>query len=89
MGRHGPQVDCRVEALQAVARIAGFTEIWYVGALASIGIRSLSHLLPLPTWVLWLLCVFCWVGSYLLLERAFSSIEIPREKTMNPFAEEY
>ena len=71
------------------ARLLGFTEVWYVGALVSIGIRSLAQWLPLPTSVLWLFCVTLWVGAYLILERVFSTIEFPREKTMNRFAEEY
>jgi hypothetical protein len=73
----------------SVARLLGFTEVWYVGALISIGIRSLAHWLPLPTSFLWIVCVTSWVGAYLLLERIFRTIEFPREKTMNRFAEEY
>jgi len=38
---------------------------------------------------LWIFCVTSWAGAYLLLERIFSTIEFPREKTMNRFAEEY
>ena len=73
----------------SAARLLGFTEIWYVGALMSIGVRSLAHSIPLPTPILWFLCVTFWVGAYLILERIFSTIEFPREKTMNRFAEEY
>ena len=73
----------------SIARLAGFTEIWYAGAVASIYARSFSQWLPLPTWALWFVCSASWVGAYLLLERAFSFIELPREKTMNRFAEEY
>lgn len=73
----------------SAARLLGFTQVWYVGALISIGIRALAHWLPLPTSILWIFCVTSWVGAYLLLERAFSAIELPREKTMNRFAEEY
>jgi hypothetical protein len=73
----------------AVARLQGLTEVWYWGALTSIGIRSLAQVLPLPTSILWILCVTSWFGAYLLMERIFCSIEFPREKTMNRFAEEY
>jgi len=73
----------------SLARLLGYTEVWYVGALFSIGIRSLAQILPLPTTILWILCVTSWAGAYLLLERIFSKIEFPREKTMNRFAEEY
>jgi len=73
----------------AIARLLGFTEIWYVGALISIGIRSLAHWLPLPTVALWTLVVASWAGAYLLLEKVFCGIEFPDRKTMNRFAEEY
>jgi hypothetical protein len=73
----------------SLARLLGFTEVWFVGALLSIGIRSLAQTLPLPTTFLWILCVTSWAGAYLLLERIFFQIEFPREKTMNRFAEEY
>ena len=73
----------------AVARLLGFTEIWYVGALLSIGIRSFAHWLPLSTSLMWILCVTLWSGAYLLLEKVFCTIEFPREKTMNRFAEVY
>ena len=73
----------------AIARLQDLTEIWYLGALISIGIRSIAQLLPLPTAILWALCVTSWAAAYLLLERIFSWIEFPREKTMNRFAEEY
>jgi len=73
----------------SVARIYGFTEVWYLGALISMGIRSLAHSLPLPTLILWFFCVTFWAGAYLLLERVFCTIEFPREKTMNRFAEVY
>jgi hypothetical protein len=73
----------------SIARLLGFTEVWYVGALISIGIRSLAHWLPLPTTGLWFLCVTFWAGAYLILQRVFCTIEFPREKTMNRFAEEY
>jgi hypothetical protein len=66
-----------------------FTQVWYVGALVSIGVRAIAHWLPLPTAALWILCIMCWIGSYLVLERVFSMIEFPRKKTMNRFAEEY
>jgi hypothetical protein len=73
----------------SVARLLGFTEVWYLGALISMGIRSLAHALPLPTSILWIVCVTFWAGAYLLLERVFGTIEFPREKTMNRFAEVY
>lgn len=73
----------------SVVRLLGYTEIWYIGALASIGIRSVAHWLPLPTWILWLFCVTFWAATYLLLGRVFGMIEFPRERTMNRFAEEY
>ena len=73
----------------AVARLLGFIEVWYVGALISIGIRSFSHSLPFSTPILWFFCVTFWAGTYLLLGRVFKVIEFPPEKTMNRFAEEY
>ncbi len=73
----------------SVARLLGFTEVWYVGALTSMAIRSLAHSLPFPTPILWMLCVTFWFCAYLILGRVFSKIEFPREKTMNRFAEEY
>jgi len=73
----------------SVARLLGFTEIWYIGALISMGIRSLAHSQPLPTSILWFFCVTFWAGAYLILERVFCTIEFPREKTMNRFAEVY
>jgi hypothetical protein len=73
----------------SVARLLDFTEVWYLGALISMGIRSLAHSLPLPTSILWILCVTFWAGAYLILERVFCTIEFPREKTMNRFAEVY
>ena len=73
----------------SIARVLGFTEVWYLGALISMGIRSLAHSLPLPTSILWFFCVTFWAGAYLLLERVFCTIEFPREKTMNRFAEVY
>ena len=73
----------------SAARLLDFTQGWYVGALIFIGIRTLAHWLPLPTSILWIFCVTFWVGAYLLLERVFNTIEFPREKTMNRFAEEY
>lgn len=73
----------------SIARLLGFTEVWYIGALISMGTRSLARSLPVPTWSLWLVCVTLWSGAYLLLERVFCRIEFPREKTMNRFAEEY
>lgn len=73
----------------SVARLLGLTEVWYVGALISMGVRSLAHWLPLPTSVLWSICVTFGAGAYLLLERIFCMIEFPREKTMKRFAEEY
>lgn len=78
-----------VVVVVSVARLLGMTEVWYVGALLSIGMRSLAHWLPGPTWLLWIVCGTSWAGAYLLLERIFSSVEFPREKTMNRFAEEY
>jgi hypothetical protein len=48
-----------------------------------------TFMLVLPTTILWFLCVTFWAGAYLLLERVFCTIEFPREKTMNRFAEEY
>jgi hypothetical protein len=72
-----------------IARLLELTEVWYVGALISIGIRALAVWLPLPTSMLWIICVTFWVAAYLLLGRVFRSIEFPREKTMNRFAEEY
>jgi hypothetical protein len=73
----------------AIARLQGLTEVWYLGALISMGIRFVAQILPLPTAILWVFCVTSWAGAYLLLERIFCSIEFPREKTMNRFAEEY
>ena len=73
----------------SAARLLEFTEVWYVGALISICVHTLAHWLPLPTTALWFLCVAFWVGAYLLLGRVFNTIEFPREKTMNRFAEEY
>jgi hypothetical protein len=73
----------------SAARLLGLTQVWYVGVLLSAGFRSLSHSLPLPTTFLWILCVTFWVGAYLILQRVFCTIEFPREKTMNRFAEEY
>jgi hypothetical protein len=71
------------------ARLLGFTEVWYLGALLSMGMRSVAHALPFSTSASWLLCVTFWAGAYLIVERAFNAIELPREKTMNRFAEEY
>ncbi len=45
--------------------------------------------LPLPTTILWFFCVTFWAGAYLILEKVFCTIEFPREKTMNRFAEVY
>jgi hypothetical protein len=73
----------------SVARLFGFTEVWYIGALMSMGTRSLAHSLPLPTPILWIFCVTFSAGAYLILERVFCTIEIPREKTVNRFAEVY
>jgi hypothetical protein len=73
----------------SVARVLGFTEVWYIGALISMGTRSIAHALPLPTPILWFFCVTFWAGAYLLLERVFGTIEFPREKTMNRLAEVY
>ncbi|MCG6947499.1 MAG: hypothetical protein LJE93_01095 [Acidobacteria bacterium] len=73
----------------STARLLGWTEVWYLGALISIGCRTLAHSLPLSTPVLWFLCVTFWAGAYLILGRVFSSIEFPCEKTMGRFAEEY
>jgi hypothetical protein len=70
----------------SAARLLGYTQVWYVGVLLSVGLRSLSHLLPVPTVFLWVFCVTFWAGAYLLLERVFYTIEMPREKTMNRFA---
>jgi hypothetical protein len=70
-------------------QVLGLTEVWCVGALISIGIRFLSHALPFSTPILWILCVTFWAGAYLILERVFCTIEFPREKTMNRFAEVY
>jgi hypothetical protein len=39
--------------------------------------------------VLWVFCVTFWAGAYLIVERGFYTIEFPKEKTMNRFAEEY
>jgi hypothetical protein len=80
-----------VVAIVAVsaARLLGLTQVWYVGVLLSVGFRSLSHSLPLPMVVLWFFCVTFWAGAYLILERVFYTIEFPKEKTMNRFAEEY
>ena len=80
-----------VAAIVAVsaARLLGFTQVWYVGVLLSAGFRSLSHSLPLPTVWLWIFSVTFWVGAYLVLERVFYTIEFPREKTMNRFAEDF
>ena len=73
----------------SIARLLDFTEVWYLGALISMGIHSLAHSLPLPTSILWFFCVTFWAGAYLILERIFGTIEIPRERTMNRFAEVY
>ena len=73
----------------SAARLFNLTEVWYIGVLLSVGFRSLSHSLPLPTAWLWIFCVTFWAGAYLLLERVFTTIEFPREKIMNRFAEEY
>jgi len=73
----------------SAARLLDFTQVWYVGALISIGVHTLAHWLPLPTSALWVLCVTFWVGAYLFLGRVFNTIEFPREKAMNRFAEEY
>ena len=70
----------------AAARLLGLTEVWYVGVMLSVGIRSLSHAMPLPTTFLWILCVTFSAGAYLVLERVFYTIELPSEKTMNRFA---
>jgi len=70
----------------SAARLLGYTQVWYVGVLLSIGLRSFSHLLPIPTVFLWSVCVTFWAGAYLLLERVFYTIELPGEKTMNRFA---
>jgi hypothetical protein len=70
----------------SAARLFGYTQVWYVGVLLSVGLRALSHALPLPTTILWFFCVTFWAGAYLLLERVFYTIELPREKTMNRFA---
>ena len=45
--------------------------------------------LPLPTTILWFFCVTFWAGAYLILEKVFGTIEMPREKMTNRFAEEY
>jgi len=73
----------------SIARLLEFTQIWYVGALLSVGTRSLAHWLPFSTPILWFFCVTFWFGSYLILGRVFQQIEFPREKTMSRFAEEY
>jgi hypothetical protein len=70
----------------SAARLFGYTQVWYVGVLLSVGFRSLSHSLPVSTAFLAILCVTFWAGAYLLLERVFCTIEFPREKTMNRFA---
>jgi len=73
----------------SIARLLEFTQVWHVGALISIGVRSIAHWLPFSTPILWFFCVTSWVGAYLIVGRVFSTIEFPREKTMNRFAEEY
>lgn len=73
----------------AVARLAGYIDVWHVGAVASIGIRRLAEWLPFPTGVLWVLCVTFWLGMYLLLGSIFKRIELPGRNTVNRFAEEY
>jgi hypothetical protein len=73
----------------AAARLAGFTEIWYVGAVVSIGIRRLAGLIPVSTGVLWLVFVTFWIGTYLLIGKIFSRIELPGRSIVNRFAEEY
>jgi hypothetical protein len=73
----------------AAARLTGSTQVWYVGALMSIGIRNLAESLPLPTGILWVLCVTFWLGAYLLLGSIFKRIELPGRNTVNRFAEEY
>jgi len=78
-----------IAAAVSIAQLLGFTQIWYVGALISLGTRSLAHWLPFSTSVLWFFCVTFWAGTYLILGRVFQQIEFPREKTMNRFAEEH
>jgi hypothetical protein len=73
----------------AVARLVGSTEVWFVGAVVSIGIRRLAEWLPLPTGLLWALGVTFWFGAYLLLGSIFKRIELPGRNAVNRFAEEY
>ncbi len=73
----------------AVARLTGYTEVWYVEALISIGIRKLAAWIPLPTAVLWAISVTFWLGGYLLTGSIFKRIELPGRNTVNRFAEEY
>ena len=60
----------------AVARLAGYTEVWYVGALVSIGIRHLAEWMPVSTGILWISVVTFWFGcvsiirEYLQTDRA-------------------
>ena len=73
----------------AAARLAGYVEVWYAGALLSIGIRMLASWIPLPTAVLWAISVTFWFGAYLVLGSIFKRIELPGRNTVNRFAEEY
>ncbi len=56
----------------SVARLLGLTQVWYIGVLVSVGIRSISHSLPLPTIFLWIFCVTFWFGAYLIVGRVFN-----------------
>ena len=73
----------------AAARLTGSTQVWYVGALVSIGIRHLADWIPVSTGILWISVVTFWFGSYLLLGSIFKRIELPGRNTVNRFAEEY
>lgn len=73
----------------ATARLSGYIEVWYVGALVSIGIRHVAEWLPLSTSVLWVMSVTFWFGAYLLSGSIFKRIELPGRNTVNRFAEEY
>ena len=72
-----------------VARLAGYTETWYVGAVVSIGIRRVAEWIPVTPRILWISVVTFWFGSYLLLESIFKRIELPGRNTVKRFAEEY
>jgi hypothetical protein len=78
-----------VVAAFVIARLAGLVETWHVGALMSLGIRSLSHRVPVSTPVLWVCTVTVWVLNHLIRQRVFNRIELPARSLVGRFAEEY